>query len=234
MAVQQMVVNDNGSKELETKALTIAEHAKVVRITDESSYVAACALLLDNIKPTRVKWKAYWEPLRESAYKSYKGIMDRMNEGEKPLELAENQVKQEIARWTQEQERIRQAEQRKAQEEAERLEREQREAEALQAIDAGMDEDQVDAMLSAPAVAVAPVLAPTYQKAAGVSMRDNWRARVIDLRKLCAAVAKGLVAETYVLPNESALNKRAQAEKFTMNIPGVMAHNEPVVSGRTK
>ena len=231
MTVTQTVVSDE--QELQTQALTVVRRSQAIQITNQESYDIATHLLLNEIKPMRARWQAYWAPIKESAYRSYKGILDKLNEGDKPLGDAEGKIKSAIAKWNTEQERIRQAQQRAAQEGAERLEREQREAEALQAIDAGLPEDQVEAILSAAPVAVAPVLAPTYQKAAGVSTRDNWVCRVTDLKKLCAAVAKGTVSESYVLPNESALNARARAEKGTLNIPGVQAYNSPIVSGRS-
>jgi hypothetical protein len=208
--------------------------AQVCVITDQLSYDNAASLLLEVIKPMRRKLADYWTPLKESAYRSYKLILDKYGDMDKPMEVAEMQVKAALSKFTQQQEIIRQAEQRKAQLEAERIEREEKEKHALEAIDAGLPEDQVEAMLAAAPVAVAPVLAPTYVKATGVSMRDNWQARVTDLKKLCAAVAKGTVPVTYVLANESALNARAKADKETLNIPGVQAINNPVVSGRTK
>lgn len=221
-------------QELQTQALTVIQRSQAIKITDQQSYDVAAHLLLHEIKPMRLRWQAYWAPLKDAAWKSYKGIMDKLNEGDKPLEAAEVMTKNEIRNWDMKQEQIRQEQQRAAQEEAERIERETKEKHALEAIDAGMNVDQVNAILESPPTAVAPVIATTYQKAAGVGLRDNWQARVIDIKKLCAAVAKGTVPVTYVLANESALNARARADRETLNIPGVQAFNNPIVSGRTK
>jgi hypothetical protein len=84
------------------------------------------------------------------------------------------------------------------------------------------------------ATVVPPPVQPTYQKASGVSTRENWKAKVTDIKKLCGAIAKGTVPITYVLPNESVLNARAKADRQTLNIPGVQAYNEPIISGRSK
>jgi len=237
MVVTQIVVDDsaiNNEKELQTQALTVVEQAKSIVISNQETYDRAAHLLLDVIKPMRKKWADYWGPLKETAYRSYKGILDKFNEGDKPLELAEGQVKTAIQKWDYAQEQIRQEQQRKAQEEVERLERDRRLQEAVEAEAAGVSEEQVQAIMDAPAIAVAPLLASTYTKAAGISTRENWKARVVDMKKLAAAVAKGLVPVTYILPNEQALNARAKADKATLNIPGVQAYNDPIVAGRPR
>lgn len=214
--------------------MTVVQKAQVIVVMDQISYDSAASLLLEVIKPMRKKLADYWTPLKETAYRSYKQILDKYGEMDKPMELAEMQVKAALSKFTQQQEIIRQAEQRKAQLEAERIEREEKEKHALEAIDAGLPEDQVEAMLAAAPVAVAPVIGKTYEAAAGISTRENWKARIVDVKELCKAVGKGLVPVTYVIPNEAALNARARADKSTLAIPGVQAYNEPIISGRTK
>src|SRR5271157_166216 len=221
-------------QELKQEALTVTQKAALVKITNQVSYDSATALLLEQIIPFRKRWKEYWEGLRKPAYAAYQAILDKFNEGDKPAEQAERQVKSEIRRWDDEQERIRQELQRKAQEEAERKEQEERLAAAVIAEESGATEEQVNEIVSAPIVAVAAPVAPTYQQASGVSKRDNWKCRVRDIKKLCAAIGKGQVPVNYVEPNLTALNARAKADKETMNIPGCQAYNEPVISGRTR
>ena len=222
-------------QELKQEALTVVQQAAMVRIVDQNSYNLAAALLTEQIIPFRKRWKEYWETLRKPAYAAYQAILDKFNEGDRPAENAEKQVKLAILGWDLEQDRIRQELQRKAQEEAERKEQEERLAAAVIAEESGATEEQVEEIVSAPVVVVAASVEPTYQRAAGISKaRDNWKAKVTDMKKLCAAVAKGLVPADYVLPNESALNDRAMADKNTLNIPGVVPYNDPIISGRAK
>ena len=222
-------------QELKQEALTVVQQAAMVRIVDQNSYNLAAALLTEQIIPFRKRWKEYWETLRKPAYAAYQAILDKFNEGDRPAENAEKQVKLAILGWDLEQDRIRQELQRKAQEEAERKEQEERLAAAVIAEESGATEEQVEEIVSAPVVVVAASVEPTYQRAAGISKaRDNWKAKVTDMKKLCAAVAKGLVPADYVLPNESALNARAKADKNTLNIPGVVPYNDPIISGRAK
>ncbi len=221
-------------KEIREEALTVVEQAKVVKIVDQPTYDAACSLLLDQIKPFRKRWLEYWAGLKEPAYATYKAILDKFNDGDKPLEAAEKQVKAEIARFDAEQEKIRQQKQREEEERVRREEEEERLRLATMAEESGATEEEVNAIVDTPVVAVAPPVAPTYQKASGIGTRENWKAKVTDIKKLCAAVAKGTVPPTYVLPNESVLNARAKADRGTLNIPGVVPYNDPIVSGRSR
>jgi hypothetical protein len=221
-------------QEIKQEALTVVEQAKIVKITDQESYDHACTLLLEQIKPFRKRWLEYWAAVKNPAWAAYQAIQKKFTEGDKPLEEAERQVKQEINRWDQEQEKIRQEQQRKAEEDARRAEEEERLRLATMAEESGATAEEVNAIVDTPVTAVAPPVAPTYQKASGIGTRENWKAKVTDLKKLCAAIAKGTVPITYVLPNESVLNARAKADKSTLNIPGVVAYNEPIVSGRMR
>src|SRR5258708_8061744 len=113
-------------QEIKQEALTIVEQSKIVNITDQDSYDVACNLLLQQIKPFRKRWAEYWEEVKKPAYAAYKAIQEKFNEGDRPLETAERQVKAEIARWDATQELLRQSLQRKAEEEARRAEEEER------------------------------------------------------------------------------------------------------------
>src|SRR5437016_14320646 len=78
-------------QEIKQEALTIVEQSKIVKITDQPSYDNACSLLLEQIKPFRKKWAEYWDEVKKPAYAAYKAVLDKFNEGDKPLENAERQ-----------------------------------------------------------------------------------------------------------------------------------------------
>ena len=225
---------EQAQEEALRKELTVVEKALQVKISDQATYDYASALLLEKILPFRKRWKAYWEELRKPAWDSYQSILRKFNEGNEPAEKAEKAIKAEIARWDAEQVRIRQELQRKAQEEAERQERERLMAEAVFAEEAGASEAEVEAIVSAPVVAVAEPVAPTYERVSAISKRDNWKCRVIDIKALCKAIGAGKVPANYVLANETVLNARAKADKETLNIPGCVPYNEPVIAGRAR
>lgn len=226
-------VIESQETELQHEALTIVETARAIIIHDQESYDDASKLLLEVIMPFRKRWLSYWSPLRETAYGSYKKILDKFNEGDKPAEAAERHVKAAIRDWDAEQVRIQQERQRAAQRKAEEEEMARRLQESVMAEEAGAVEE-AEAIMSAPSTAVAAPVEPTYRRAAGVSNRENYKCRVEDLKALCKAIGKGEVPVTYVEPNMSALNARAKADKLTMQIPGCKAYNDPIIAGRSR
>jgi hypothetical protein len=156
-------------QELKQEALTVVQKAALVKIVDQATYDSAAALLTEQIMPFRKRWKEYWEALRKPAYAAYQAILDKFNEGDKPAEQAERQVKNAIRAWDLEQERIQQELQRKAQEEAEHRAEEERLAAAVMAEQAGASEEQIEEIASAPVMVVAAPVEPTYQRASGIS-----------------------------------------------------------------
>jgi hypothetical protein len=219
---------------LKQEALTVTEQAAAIVIVDQATYDRAAALVLKQIIPWRRKWAEYWDPLKKTSWDAHKAIVTKFNEGDEPAAAAEAALKLKLRAWDDEQETIRQQQQREAQEAAERKEQEDRLAVAVAAETSGATKEEVADIIDAPVQAVAQPVAPTYSRAAGLSTRDNWKCVVTDMKKLCAAVAKGQVSVEYVMPNFTALNARARADKKTMNIPGCVSRNEGTMSGRTK
>jgi hypothetical protein len=231
MSTTAVAVNE---EVLKSEALTIVEQAKIVRIIDQPSYESACSLLLDQIKPLRKRWAEYWDQPKTMAYQAYKSILGKFQEGDEPLAKAEAQVKGAIGVWDAEQERKRQELQRQAEKEAREQEERARLTAAEMAEESGATNEEVEAIVNTPVAVIAKPVEPTYQKASGVSTRENWSARVTDIKALCLAVAKGKAPVSYVEANMTALNARARADRGTLAVPGVVAVNNPIVSGRTK
>src|ERR1035438_129284 len=89
-------------QELKQEALTVVQQAAIVKIADQPSYNQASSLLLEQIIPFRKKWTAYWHgsddkpgPIK-NAYRTYKSLLEKFNEGDAPAEQAERQVKNAI------------------------------------------------------------------------------------------------------------------------------------------
>ena len=83
-------------------------------------------------------------------------------------------------------------------------------------------------------VHVAPVTVDNRPKAQGVSTRKKWHAEVVDLSALIKAVAEGKEAESFLLPDMKVLNKMAGALMEELNIAGVKAVSETIVSARSE
>ncbi|SRR6266436_8205817 len=219
-------------QELKQQALTVVERATLVKITDQTSYDAACDLLQKEIVPFRKKWADYWKPLTTAAWGAYKKVQDKFKEGDEPAEKAERWVKHAIRVWDDEQIRIEQEQQRKAQEAAEKVAEEERLRAAIVAEEAGANEAEVSAIVDAPVVVVAEPVVPAYSRTAGISRRENFKAKVVDLHALVKAAAKDKALLAYLEPNQTALNNRAKADRQTLNIPGVVPYNDAIVSAR--
>lgn len=70
---------------------------------------------------------------------------------------------------------------------------------------------------------VAPIVAPTVSKVAGVSTRKDWKARVVN---------PDLIPRDYLMVDESKLNKVAAATKGSLSIPGVQMYAVDVMASR--
>lgn len=103
-----------------------------------------------------------------------------------------------------EQRRIAEAERKKAEAARGKRAREEAEQRAREA-----EANQRVADLHAEQVPV--VIEREVPKVAGHSVRRTWRAEVVDLKKLVQAVAEGLVPLDCLVPNDSRLNKLAEA-----------------------
>lgn len=234
-------------QELTQQSLTVVERAKAIVITNQETYNAACSFLLDVVKPFRRNWKAYWYgsdaapgPIK-LAYSSYNSLLDKFNERDDPAEVAEKTVKQATLVWEAAQEKLTQERQRVAQEEADRNAEEERLHAAIVAEQSGASDEEVEAIVQAPVMAIAAPVAPTFQRAAGMSKpRDNWKCRVISVVSLCKAIGSGKlkfarsdeikVAEFFA----TLLAKKASADKSTLNIPGVVPYNDPIAATRRR
>lgn len=204
------------------EALTLPEQAKAITITNAETYTQAA-----NFKITLAGWRKKivdeFAPMKEAAHKAHKAITAKEGEYLKPITEAEATLKAAIVKWQDEQEKLRRIEQARLEAEAREAaeaDRKRREEEALNAaIAEGTEEVYVEPVAYVPP----PIAAPTYEPVKGLGITRRWGAEVTDIKKLCRAVADGVVPETYVLPNQVALNQRAAADKQSLLIPGVKA-----------
>lgn len=122
------------TEEVETKALTIVDQAKAVTVTDAKTYTAA-GMLWKSIGDMIKEVKDTFDPICEAAHKAHKAATEKRSKYLDPLTTAQKSVKQLMAAYDAEQERIRKAEEeriRKA-EEARLAEERRKEQERLEA-----------------------------------------------------------------------------------------------------
>lgn len=213
---------EENTKEVETKALSIVEQAKLVKVVDSETYLQA-GTFWQAIKAMIEEVKATFDPICEAAHKAHKTATAQRAKFLEPLEETSKAVKRLMAFYDAEQAR-------KAKEEQDRLaaiarkEAEERQIQdALAAAESG-DIEESESILNEPVVAP-PVFVPkdVPKIQGGPVYREIWSAEVVDVVALCRAIADGKASKELVTPNGPALNKMATALKSTLNIPGVRA-----------
>jgi hypothetical protein len=232
-------------KEITQPALNIVARARDFKVTDGPTYEEAGGRLKE-IKAAQKLLEVKKQGILGPALATVKAIRNLFADPESQLEQAENLYKRGMLAYSDEQDRIREEEQRKANEKAERerlrLEKEAREAEerARAAREAGNIrqaeklEAKADLKTDAAASTVAPIIQREAPRVAGVATRENWSALVIDLKALVDAVAAGAVPLSMVEANMTNLNKMAKALKKELNYPGVRAVVDKVLAAGSK
>ena len=215
------------TNEVETKALTIVDQAKAVVVKDAESYTAA-GVMWKTIKDMMKEVSDTFDPIIEQAHKAHKKALEQKAKYYSPLDQASRNVKKLMSDYDMEQERIRQAEQRRLEEEARKAEEERRLQEAIMAEEAG-EKEEAAAILEEP-VYVPPVQVQkaTPKLQGGPVYREVWSAECVDIVALCRAVADGKASTEFVAANLPALNRMAVALKQTFNVPGCRAVSKRV------
>lgn len=200
----------------ETQVIVAAAGAVVVKTVEQYA--------LAGTELTRIKGAAKrLDELRTSITRpmdaAKKAVMDFFRAPAERLAAAEAQIKRAMLAYSNEQDRIRQAEQRKADEAAQR-ERDRISAQAAKATAAGKDE-KAAALEQRAAEVVAPVIQREPPKVAGVSTREVWKFAIVDA---------ALVPREYTLIDESKIRRVVGAMKGDTAIPGVRVYAEKALA----
>jgi hypothetical protein len=176
------------------------------------------------IKNVRKQVEDLFKDSKEQANKAHKSICAAEKKLLDPLAQAENQYNPMIINYTREQERIRKEEEARVQREAEaeaEAERKRLIAEAEAAMDNGVDDTQVEEIITR-AETVIPVpqyrsfTAPSVPKPQGLTIADNWTYEITDIN---------LIPRAYLMVDERKLLAQAKATKDTIKVAGVRFYN---------
>lgn len=148
-----------------------------------------------------------------------RAIMDFFRGPEAKLKTAESGVKRAMIAYSDEQDRIRREEQRKA-DEAARKQQEKLQAQAEKAAAAGRTEKALE-LENRAAMSVAPVINREPPKVVGVSDRLNWKFEVTDSAAL---------PREYTMPDEKKIGAVVRAMKGDTNIAGVRVWSEKSIA----
>lgn len=214
---------------VEQTALDLVGQCRALKVSTAESYTRA-AKLLQAIKQMRnEEVNTIFDPIIASAHAAHKTALAGKKKIDEPLANAELYLRCQVTAYTQEQERIRRAEEARLQEEARKdaeatakqaAEDEQVRAalEAEQSGDTKAAEQIISAPVQAQPVFVPPVVVPrTVPTVAGLSTRKVWKFRVVDETK---------IPREFLMVDESKLRKFAGAMQEQAKVEGVEFYAE--------
>lgn len=213
--------------EVETKAMTIVDQAKAVKVTDSQTYTAA-GMLWKTIGDMIKEVKDTFDPICDAAHKAHKAAVEKRSKYLDPLTTAQKSVKGLMSAWDAEQERIRQAEQRRLEEIARKEAEEQALLEAIAAEEEAKRNGATKEEAAQEATAimeehvyVAPVVIPKAvpKMQGGPVYRTVWKARIVNER---------LIPREYLTVDMVKINGVVRALKAQTNVPGVEPYEERV------
>ena len=199
--IEPEVVENQSELKNEIQVATATE----IKVIDQKTYESANERigLLQGLKK---RVEDFFKPMKQKAQDAHKQICQQEKEQLSPILTAIDGLKQKtIAYYAAEQQRI-----------AAEQERQRKAAEELAAL-AAKAETQGDTETATEAVGLAAVeeTKVTYSPSAkGTSMREVWRAEVIDADK---------VPRCFLIVDQAALDALAKSQKDKMNVPGVKA-----------
>lgn len=197
--------------------------AMVVSSKDEHEVAVEAMKTLRGVEK---KLTDHYEPTRKALDTAKKELLLARDKMIQPFAEARVVIGQKVDAYEAEQARIA-AEERRAKEEAARkVDEERRLLEAIAAEEAG-DTELAEAIVQEPVPAPVVHIEPQIAKVAGVSVRESWRAEVVDLLALirhCAATG----TTAYLQPNLVALNQQARSLRSELRIPGVRTYAEKI------
>jgi len=211
--------------EVKNMALTWAERAKTVTITDPESLLDA-DFMSQGIRNLRKRIAELFDPLIAKAHEAHKAIIAARKETEAPLIEAEAVLNPKIASYLAEQEKIRRAEEARLREEARKV-AEEAALEAAAELEANGMPEAAQAVLESPVIV--PKVKVEAPKLEGTHTREEWSAKVYDFMALVKAVAVGQAPAIMLIPNQTALNQQARSLRGEMRIPGVRAEKQIIL-----
>lgn len=193
----------------------VAAQAEIT-VVDQVTYAAANDLIA-RLQGVRKEVVARFADPKKKAAEAHKAVCELEKSFLAPVDEKIRLLKTSTTNWYA-------AEQRRIAAEEERKRKEAEELAALSA-EAESSGDIATAAEAVAAAAIAQATVTVMPKVAGTSMREVWRAVVVDVSQL---------PREYMIVNQSMLDKMAQATKGAVPIPGVRFEKTYVNATRAK
>jgi len=220
-----------------TRASVLHEQVEALAITDEAGLETAAELLAAVKAFRREVFTDLGEPAA-AARKLWDMIRERFTKHDDPLKDDEVAIKDKVKAFhrklaLERQQAIDAAE---SQRQAADTEDDAKLAEAEQ-LEAAGDHEGAEAVLAEPRT-TAPARMTSPPKTKGMSIRENWKAEIVSIKSLIEAAASGDSVAFGILAHEkvskaaaSVASQVAKGMKANMNVPGVRAYDDGIVSG---
>ena len=214
-------------KEFETKSLTLLETAHSIKVTDEESYKVA-GDFLKGVKDSQKKVKDFFSPLKDAAHKAHKAITSKESESLTPLKEADQMVRDTVGTYLDEQEKIRQEEQRKL-DLAAKKQADKEKADLLKRAGNVKTESKREELLDKAEDVVEEIVhadhavekTTSFAGGGGITRKKDIKVEVIDAKALIAAIASGAVPTTVIEIKDNKLKAYAKAAGLkAKDIPG--------------
>lgn len=210
-------MEENGTKEVSSKAVTIIDYANSIVVKDGKDYVGAGELCV-KIKGVMKQADESFNKIIKKAYETHKQAVAEKAKIYDPLKRAYVFVKGLMEKYDAAQEAIRQAEERRLREIARKAEEERRLQEAIEAEQNGETEIS-EAILEEPVYTPPIIIQKEIPKVAGISFREVWKFRIKN---------PDIIPKMYMLPDMVKIGGVVRSMKEQANIPGVEVYSERV------
>jgi hypothetical protein len=210
----------------EEKGLSLLDQAKTLKIANQETYDQVVEVF-DAACQMEAQIKADFEKPKSDAHAAHKSICNLEKKYLLTVSQAKELTSRAIGTWDAEQRRKAEEEQRRAEEEARKQADAEAELAALEAIDEGASEEEIDAIVSSPAPVTYVPIRSTYTPAKATSERWSAEPKSSPYAALLALVKAAAVNPDAYLSCLSAnmpeINRRAQKQQQAFNVPGFEA-----------
>ena len=210
-----------GSQVLASNIAPLEEWASTLVIANAFEYETA-ANNLKQVKGVRSRVVEFFKDSKDKAYATWKSITSNEKAFTDRLDVVERQVKGAMVSWSNAEEEKRLSQERKLQVEANA--RAEAERKRLEAQAAKLKSPELKAArLEQAASVIAPVVTVQTEKpaVAGIATVKTWVVDKVDKRSLITAAVSDFNLQAYLLVDEAALKRIANATKGQMTVPGV-------------
>ena len=218
---------DIARQKLRADYLQVLEAGRKVKVTDEESSRTA-AQLGKLLQASSKELDSLYKPHKQAIDKIKKAVLDMEKTDTNEIDVVKKDLAAQLLRYDEEQERIRQEQERLERAAALAAQEEARIQEALLLEQQGRL-DEATQLLDEEPLSPPAIITAKGKSSSGAVRRESWKATVDNLMLLVKAVAAGKVPLLAVTADEGYLNRQATDYREGLNYPGVSVKRE--VSG---